>query len=222
MNGQYFYRGETETTRKVRQSERQTDGQTHRASKRNIENCFKQKILYNKNISVTLPIRVFDTELEKWYRLEIKSLRSSILLCSRNLGLTIYGAFGLTVRPQARGSGRIWPGSRPSRKSRIRPSRKKNWFESKGKQLDLESTAKNDPDPDQDFPTLDLKRFFRYKSLYILFLYHDMGNKYKRKPDYVTSSLDTSNYKFSNLRKGNYLLVTIIFFFTLMYIGRVA
>ena len=32
---------------------------------------------------------------------------------------------------------------------------------------------------------------------------------YKRKPDYVTSSLDTSNYKFSNLRKGNYLLVAL-------------
>ena len=32
---------------------------------------------------------------------------------------------------------------------------------------------------------------------------------YKKKPDYVTSSLDTSNYKFSNLRKGNYLLVAL-------------
>ena len=32
---------------------------------------------------------------------------------------------------------------------------------------------------------------------------------YKRKPDYVTSTLDSSNYKFSNLRKGNYLLVAL-------------
>ena len=32
---------------------------------------------------------------------------------------------------------------------------------------------------------------------------------YKRKPDYVTSSLDSSNYQFTNLRKGNYLLVAL-------------
>ena len=32
---------------------------------------------------------------------------------------------------------------------------------------------------------------------------------YKRKPDYVTSTLDTSNYQFSNLRKGNYLLIAL-------------
>lgn len=30
---------------------------------------------------------------------------------------------------------------------------------------------------------------------------------YKRKPDYVTSTLDSSNYQFSNLRKGKYLLI---------------
>jgi uncharacterized protein (DUF2141 family) len=32
---------------------------------------------------------------------------------------------------------------------------------------------------------------------------------YNRKPDYVTSTLDSSNYEFSNLRKGNYLLVAL-------------
>jgi uncharacterized protein (DUF2141 family) len=32
---------------------------------------------------------------------------------------------------------------------------------------------------------------------------------YNRKPDYVTSSLDSSNYQFTNLRKGNYLLVAL-------------
>ena len=32
---------------------------------------------------------------------------------------------------------------------------------------------------------------------------------YKRKPDYVTSSLDSSNYQFTNLKKGNYLLVAL-------------
>ena len=32
---------------------------------------------------------------------------------------------------------------------------------------------------------------------------------YNRKPDYVTSSLDSSNYEFTNLRKGNYLLVAL-------------
>lgn len=32
---------------------------------------------------------------------------------------------------------------------------------------------------------------------------------YKRKPDYVTSTLDSSNYKFSNLRKGRYFLVAL-------------
>lgn len=32
---------------------------------------------------------------------------------------------------------------------------------------------------------------------------------YNKKPDYVTSSLDTSNYQFSNLRKGKYLLVAL-------------
>ena len=32
---------------------------------------------------------------------------------------------------------------------------------------------------------------------------------YNRKPDYVTSSLDSSNYQFTNLRRGNYLLVAL-------------
>ncbi len=32
---------------------------------------------------------------------------------------------------------------------------------------------------------------------------------YKRKPDYVTSTLDSSNYQFSNLRKGKYFLVAL-------------
>ena len=32
---------------------------------------------------------------------------------------------------------------------------------------------------------------------------------YNKKPDYVTSTLDSSNYEFSNLRKGNYLLVAL-------------
>ena len=32
---------------------------------------------------------------------------------------------------------------------------------------------------------------------------------YNRKPDYVTSTLDSSNYEFSNLRKGDYLLVAL-------------
>ena len=32
---------------------------------------------------------------------------------------------------------------------------------------------------------------------------------YKRKPDYVTSTLDSSSYQFSNLRKGNYFLVAL-------------
>ncbi len=32
---------------------------------------------------------------------------------------------------------------------------------------------------------------------------------YKRKPDYVTSSLDTSAFTFSNLRKGNYRLIAL-------------
>ena len=32
---------------------------------------------------------------------------------------------------------------------------------------------------------------------------------YKRKPDYVTSTLDSSSYKFSNLRKGRYSLVAL-------------
>ncbi|SEE01109.1 Ig-like domain-containing protein [Polaribacter dokdonensis] len=32
---------------------------------------------------------------------------------------------------------------------------------------------------------------------------------YKRKPDYVTSTLDTTNYNFTNLRKGNYLLLAL-------------
>lgn len=32
---------------------------------------------------------------------------------------------------------------------------------------------------------------------------------YNRKPDYVTSSLDSSNYQFTNLRKGNYLIVAL-------------
>ncbi|WP_334056545.1 Ig-like domain-containing protein [Polaribacter sp. P097] len=32
---------------------------------------------------------------------------------------------------------------------------------------------------------------------------------YKRKPDYVTSTLDTTNYTFTNLRKGNYLLLAL-------------
>ena len=32
---------------------------------------------------------------------------------------------------------------------------------------------------------------------------------YNRKPDYVTSTLDSSNYEFSNLRKGNYFLVAL-------------
>ena len=32
---------------------------------------------------------------------------------------------------------------------------------------------------------------------------------YNRNPDYVTSSLDSSNYQFTNLRKGNYLLVAL-------------
>ena len=32
---------------------------------------------------------------------------------------------------------------------------------------------------------------------------------YKRKPDYVTSTLDTTNYKFTNLRKGKYLLLAL-------------
>ena len=32
---------------------------------------------------------------------------------------------------------------------------------------------------------------------------------YKRKPDYVTSTLDTTNYTFTNLRKGKYLLLAL-------------
>ncbi|MEN8703016.1 MAG: Ig-like domain-containing protein [Polaribacter sp.] len=32
---------------------------------------------------------------------------------------------------------------------------------------------------------------------------------YKRKPDYVTNTLDTTNYNFTNLRKGNYLLLAL-------------
>ena len=32
---------------------------------------------------------------------------------------------------------------------------------------------------------------------------------YKRKPDYVTSTLDSSNYQFSNLRKGTYYLIAL-------------
>jgi uncharacterized protein (DUF2141 family) len=32
---------------------------------------------------------------------------------------------------------------------------------------------------------------------------------YKQKPNYVASTLDTSNYKFTNLKKGNYFLVAI-------------
>lgn len=32
---------------------------------------------------------------------------------------------------------------------------------------------------------------------------------YKRKPNYVTSTLDSSNYNFTNLRKGNYLLIAL-------------
>ncbi|EAQ42587.2 Ig-like domain-containing protein [Polaribacter sp. MED152] len=32
---------------------------------------------------------------------------------------------------------------------------------------------------------------------------------YKKKPDYVTSTLDTTNYTFTNLRKGNYLLLAL-------------
>lgn len=32
---------------------------------------------------------------------------------------------------------------------------------------------------------------------------------YKRKPDYVTSTLDTSNYEFTNLKEGNYLLIAL-------------
>ncbi len=32
---------------------------------------------------------------------------------------------------------------------------------------------------------------------------------YKRKPNYVTSTLDSSNYKFTNLKKGKYLLVAL-------------
>lgn len=32
---------------------------------------------------------------------------------------------------------------------------------------------------------------------------------YKRKPDYITNTLDTTNYNFTNLRKGNYLLLAL-------------
>ncbi|MBL4605005.1 MAG: Ig-like domain-containing protein [Flavobacteriaceae bacterium] len=32
---------------------------------------------------------------------------------------------------------------------------------------------------------------------------------YKRKPDYVTSTLDTSNYEFTNLKEGKYLLLAL-------------
>jgi len=67
--------------------------------------------------------------------------------------------------------------------------------------LTLEGSVKN------SFKSEDLKNIklllFRLDSSY------SDSAVYKRKPDYVTSSLDTSNYKFSNLRKGNYLLVAL-------------
>jgi uncharacterized protein (DUF2141 family) len=67
--------------------------------------------------------------------------------------------------------------------------------------LTLEGSVKN------SFKSEDLKNIKLL--LYRLDSSYSDSAVYKRKPDYVTSSLDTSNYKFSNLRKGNYLLVAL-------------
>ena len=67
--------------------------------------------------------------------------------------------------------------------------------------LTLEGNVKN------AFKSEDLKNIKLL--LYRLDSSYSDSAVYKRKPDYVTSSLDTSNYKFSNLRKGNYLLVAL-------------
>ena len=67
--------------------------------------------------------------------------------------------------------------------------------------LTLEGSVKN------SFKSEDLKNIKLL--LYKLDSSYADSAVFKRKPDYVTSSLDTSNYKFSNLRKGNYLLVAL-------------
>lgn len=67
--------------------------------------------------------------------------------------------------------------------------------------LTLEGSVKN------SFKSEDLKNIKLL--LYRLDSSYSDSAVYKRKPDYVTSSLDTSNYKFSNLSKGNYLLVAL-------------
>ena len=43
----------------------------------------------------------------------------------------------------------------------------------------------------------------------MLFRSYSDSAVYNSKPDYVTSSLDSSNYQFTNLRRGNYLLVAL-------------
>ena len=67
--------------------------------------------------------------------------------------------------------------------------------------LTLEGSVKN------SFKSEDLKNIKLL--LYKLDSSYADSAVFKRKPDYVTSSLDTSNYKFSNLRKWNYLLVAL-------------